>query len=132
MNPDRNLDYDWLIEVENEVELDNDYVVLSTSLFYHHTRFTFLKAGLYKVTITTVITDLVPSSPYFSSVYKDGENIKTIFFVLASDTFEHVNVNCFIESNGTNYFEFSCYSFGNNFGLTPDQEFNQLSIEFVQ
>jgi len=136
LNPIMNMDSAWLLEVDNNKIIDNEYIVLNQTTAYKDTRFHLVKAGLYKITINILLTDLLNTQGYALSAFKDEEGYgmlayKKLFHVVTPNVVEHINVNFFLESNGTNFYEFGCFTLSAPFNLDTDQAYNHLSIEYI-
>lgn len=137
LHPIMNADSYWLLEVGNEQIINNEYIILNQTTGYKDTRFHLVKAGFYRITINIVLTDLHNTQGYIISAFKDGEDygftgFKTFFCVTAPSISEQVNVDFYLESNGTNFYEFGCLTFADPFELLTDQEYSHLSIEYVK
>ena len=137
LHPIWNADSAWLLEVDNEIVLDNEYVILNQTTGYKDTRFHLVKAGLYKITINILLRDLLNSQGYALSAFKDGEDygmaaFKYLFHMVTPNVIEHINIDFYLESNGTNFFEFGCYTLSAPFSLATEQDYNHLSIEYVK
>ena len=136
LHPSFYADSYWLLEVGNEQVINNEYIILNQTTGYKDTRFHLVKAGLYKITINILLTDLLNSQGYALSAFKDGEGygmapFKYLFHVVTPNVLEHINVDFFLESNGTNFYEFGCYTIAAPFDMNTHQEYNHLSIEYV-
>ena len=108
LHPVFNVDSAWLLEVGNEKTIDDEYIVLNQTTGYKDTRFHLVKAGLYRITINLYITDLLNTQGYALSAFKDGEDyglnaFKFLYHVVTPNVGEHINVNFYLESNGTNF-----------------------------
>lgn len=136
LNPSMNADNGWLLEVGNEQIINNKYIVLNQTTSYKDTRFHLVKAGLYKITINIVLKDLLNNQGYALNAFKDGlfgsVPFKYLFHVVTPNGVEHINVDFYVESNGTNFYEFGCYTLSAPFSLHTFQEYHHLSIEYVK
>ena len=136
LHPIMNLDYAWLLEVGNPQIVNSEFIILNQSTGYKDTRFHLVKPGIYKISINVYLVDLLDNQGYAMDVFKDGENysmlsFKHIFHVVTPNAGEHVNIDFYLESNGTNYYEFGCYTLSAPFALITDQKYNHLAIEYV-
>ena len=136
LNPSMNADSGWLLEVDDEQIINNQYIILNQTTAYRDTRFHLVKVGLYRITINILLSSLLTSQGYALSAFKDGENygmtaFKFLYHVVASSPAQHINIDFYLESNGTNFYEFGCYSLGDAFDVYTDQKYNHLSIEYV-
>jgi hypothetical protein len=136
LHPIMNADSAWLLEVSNEQIVNNEYIFLNQTTGYKDTRFHFIKTGLYRITININLVDLNPTQGYAMDAFKDGENYgmngyKHIYHVVTPNAGEHVNVDFYLESDGTNFYEFGCYTIAAPFDIASDQKYNHLAIEYV-
>jgi len=132
-----NADNAWLLEVGNEQIINNEYIILNQTTAFKDTRFHLVKAGLYKITINIVLTSLLNTQGYALSAFKDGEDygvmaLKYLFHVVNPNAVEHIDVDFYLESDGTNFYEFGCYTLSAPFGMHTNQKYNHLSIEYVK
>lgn len=137
LNPIMNADNAWLLEVGNEQIINNEYIILNQTTAYNNTRFHLVKAGLYRISINIVITSLLNTQGYALSAFKDGEGygmlaFKDLYHVVTPNTLEHINVDFYLESNGTNFYEFGCFTLSAPFDLHTDQDYNHISIDYVK
>lgn len=137
LNPNMNADNAWLLEVGNEQIINNEYIILNQTTDFKDTRFHLVKAGLYRITINILFTDLLNTQGYALSAFKDGEYsgmavFKYLFHVVTPNAVEHINVDFYLESDGTNFYEFGCYTLAAPFEVHTEQEYNHLSIEYVK
>ncbi len=131
-NPDHNLNYNWLIEVDDMQIMNAKYVELNQTTQFENTRFHLLKIGWYRIDVITLLISLTASAVYSIQAWENSAiNIYAEYFRNA-DTNQVVNTKFYIYNNGSDYFEINAYCLGGmDFDITAIQTYNQLMITFV-
>ena len=130
-NPDFNADWLWLIYVYGEQIYNQNYLKLNQSTNHVDTRFHLIKSGWYRVHMNMLWTGLDDTTVYHLMVHKDGDSTTSIITPASAyyeDLSYRVNTEFYILSNGTNFYEFSCWCTTGDSFATPG---GQLCIEYV-
>ena len=98
-------------------------------------RFYLYTAGWYHFNIKYLWEDLMSTNGYYINVFKNGvtgEIIERIDYPGFST--HYVDVDAYVYSNGSNYFQFYCAYFGtpDNTYVATDQRYNQIVLEYVK
>lgn len=130
-NPDFNSVNNWLIEVGDSQINNSAYVLLDQSTNYANTRFHLLKSGWYRVNLVMLWTSCLYGTYYSLFAWKNNVIELGLELTGSANVEFEINSHFYISSNGTNYYEFSCYTSSDDFYIDTIQEFNQLVIEYI-
>lgn len=129
-NPDFSTDWLWLIYVYSEQIYSQNYLKLNQKSNHLNTRFHLIKSGWYRGHVNMLLTGLDDNKVYQLLVHKDGDSLTSIITParVYNKLSYRINTEFYILSNGTNFYEFSCwYGTGDSFD-TPG---GQLCIEYL-
>jgi hypothetical protein len=131
-NPDFNLNYNWLIEVDDMHISDSNYLTLDQTAQHQNTRFHLTKGGWYRVDLIMLWFSLATGMIYGLKVYENGINILYVEYFRNADTNQAINTKFYIFNNGSDYYEFNCNAVGiDDFDISPIQLYNQLIITYI-
>ncbi len=123
-------DVSWLVALQDNYLNNSEYISVSNN----NTRITLLKAGMYKIHISTALEGILANEGYQIILMKNG--IDDFFiedeYTKSDFTGQYLLVESsgFVYSNGVNYIEIHGYgSF--DFFITNNSAYNQFSIDYV-
>ena len=121
---------DWLLELEDNVLINTDYISVSNM----NTRIALLKSGWYRIHLNTLLgssNPVIRGKTCYVLILKDGTNIFTNWHTFPdTQTWYRVDLSVFVYSDGTNYLEINGYS---SYDFSPSHVNlnNQFTIEYV-
>lgn len=123
-------DQAYLISVDG-IEVNNsEYFLLNRT----DTRFHLIKSGWYRVSLILTLVSISGSTEIYFRAFKDGSTV--VAFEVDHDaatdgTDKTLAGQFYIYSDGSNYYEFYVASGPATSDVAPNNDFNQLGIEYV-
>ncbi|MFW9970650.1 MAG: hypothetical protein ACFFDF_10655 [Candidatus Odinarchaeota archaeon] len=125
-----NTDQQWLIRVDYILANNSEYFFLNRT----DTRFHLIKSGWYRVNLLLTLVSISGTADIYFRAYKNG-NTAVAFSIHHNSTIDgDVNTiegQFYIYSDGSNYYDFYVASAPATSDTAPNQDFNQLGIEYV-
>ena len=124
-------DQQYLISVDG-IEVNNsDYFFLNRS----NTRFHLIKSGWYRVNLLLTLIDISGTTDVYFRAYKEGSTAVAFAYTYNATTndsdFLTMEGQFYIYSDGSNYYDFYVTSLLMTSDVAPNNDFNQLGIEYV-
>ncbi len=120
----------YSVNVSDAVLLESEFcTVEDNNIFNLHA------AGWYHFNIKFLWEDLASTTSYYIIVFKSDVSSEIIARKdLPTYTTHFVDVDAYVYSNGSDYFEFTCAYFGtpDNSEIAADQRYNQIVLEYIK
>ena len=125
-----NTDQQYLIRVDG-IEVNNsEYFFLNRT----NTRFHLIKSGWYRVSLILTLVSISGSTEIYFRAFKNGSTAVALSVghnAAIDGTDNTIVAQFYIDSDGTNYYEFYVSSGLETSDVAPNNDFNQLGIEYV-
>ncbi len=110
---------------------------LNTTEFYTmsegNTSITLTQSGWYKFSFNILISGLVSPETYQLVAEKNGGVYEALLYLVDPPApYWTVVANCYLLSDGNDIFKFRCFSSFDTFTVNPNQNYNQVSLEYVE
>ncbi|MHA1453763.1 MAG: hypothetical protein ACTSRD_12955 [Promethearchaeota archaeon] len=131
-NPLHSLDYNFLIEYQEAMVIDTNYVNV-----INETRFTLSTAGLYKVNLNVMYEYIDPGATYWTVLLQNNTEFEYLdYFITPTPVYDNTHfttISFYINSTGDDsYYEFNARCNGVlHFEIYSSSDYNQLSIEYL-
>jgi hypothetical protein len=128
--PPYNTNQQWLIRADDIQVNNSEYFFLNRT----DTRFHLIKSGWYRVSLILTLVNIGGTSDIYFRAFKNG-NTAVAFSIHHNATIDGddntIEGQFYIDSDGSNYYDFYVSSGLVASEVAPNQDFNQLAIEYV-
>ncbi len=110
---------------------------INTTEFYSmsdgNTSITLTQSGWYKFSFNILISGLVTPETYQLVAEKNAGVYEALLYLVDPPApYWTVVANCYVLSDGDDIFKFRCFSGFDTFTINPNQNYNQVSLEYVE
>ena len=98
-----------------------------------NTSITLTQSGWYKFSFNIIFIGLITPETYQLVAEKNGGTYEALQYVVDPPAaYCSVIAKCYVLSDGDDVFKFRCFSSFDSFGVDGNQNYNQVSLEFIE